>query len=151
MICSHHAEVKAHVNLIESWIVAMDRFSRTIETSAKMRRATPTVSGMQRARRPRGNSPLLFRLFNRGDCQAGNEAVAEKKRFACSEKTCANNRREQAKYQADYQAKLQVGIRRLYCGTPRNRCNFVGCACANFFAAMKMRFGTARENRSIFG
>ena len=123
----------------------MHHFSRTLETHTQMPRATPTVSRMQRARRPRGNSPVLFRLFNRRECRAGNEAVAKKKRFACSEKTCANNRREQAKYQADYQAKLQVGIRRLYCGTPRNRWNFVGCACANFFAAMKMRFGTARE------
>ena len=71
----------------------MHHFSMTIETRTKTRRATPTVSGMQRARMPRRSSPVLFRLFNRGELRTGLEAVAEKKRFACSRKSCADNRR----------------------------------------------------------
>jgi hypothetical protein len=72
-------------------------FSTTIETRTKTRRATPSVSGMQRARMPRRGSPVLFRLFNRGEIRTGLEAVAEKKRFACSGKSCADSRRRTGK------------------------------------------------------
>jgi hypothetical protein len=46
--------------LIERQRAVLRDFSTTIETCAKMRRATLTVSGMQRARTPRRDSVLLF-------------------------------------------------------------------------------------------
>jgi hypothetical protein len=85
-------------------------FSTVSETRTKMQRATPTVSGMQRARMPRRSSRLLFRLFNRREIRMGLEAVAEKKRFACSGKSCANNRRRTGKITGGISGEDQAAI-----------------------------------------
>jgi hypothetical protein len=103
-------EFKTVANLIEWQRAAMHYFSATIETRAKMRRATPTVSGMQRAGMPRRSSPVLFRLFSRGEIRTGLEAVAEKKRFACSGKSCADSRRRTGKITGGLSGGLSGGI-----------------------------------------
>ena len=122
----------------------MQQFSTTIETRAKMQRATPTVSGMQRARMPRRGSSLLFRLFNRGETRTGLEAVAEKKRFACCEEACAENRQNIRRIIRRNNRRRSSGHCR---EKPRNCWNFIGCTRVSFFVATKC----VLRRREFFG
>jgi hypothetical protein len=125
----------------------MHNFSTRIATPTKMPRATPTVSGTQRARGLRGHSPLLFRLFNRGESRSGLEAVAEKKRAACSGKSCADNRRRTGEISGGITGEDQAAIvagSRAIAGTLR-------AARVRYFLRAKMGFGRTRETLARLG
>ena len=118
----------------------MRDFSTTTETCTKMRRATPTVSGMQRARMSHRDPVLLFSCLTGAKVERESSLLRKRNASPVPENHVQITGEEQAKYQADYQAKIQADNRRLYREKPRNRWNFSGCARAVFFLSAKIPF-----------